>query len=198
MYDLLKASLRQRPDYVIVGEVRGKEASVMFQGMATGHPGLSTIHADSLQRVVDRLTTPPINLSSALLENLDLLIFLVRTKMEGKFVRRVGQVDEVAGVDVRENQIIPNQLFEWDPVKDEIPMKGKSLIIQKIADFKGLDYDTVFKEIERRGMFLEWLKMKKIRNYEQFALWVRSYYADPEKVMRMVSKDVEQLVKQKA
>ncbi|MBR9679918.1 MAG: type II/IV secretion system ATPase subunit [Candidatus Altiarchaeota archaeon] len=198
MYDLLKASLRQRPDYVIVGEVRGKEASVMFQGMATGHPGLSTIHADSLQRVVDRLTTAPINLSVALLENLDLLIFLARTKIKGKFVRRVAQISEVTGVDIRENEILPNQLFKWDPVKDEIELLNQSAIIKKIAEFKGMDYDTVFKEIERRAMFLEWLKLKGIRDFKQFALWIKSYYNDPEKIMRQVSTDLQKIVKSKA
>ncbi len=195
MFDLLKAALRQRPDYVIVGEVRGKEASTMFQGMATGHPSLSTIHSDSLQRLVDRLTTPPISLSPALLENLDVVVFLERTKMAGKFIRRINRIYEVAGVNVREAKIIPNKLFEWDPVKDEINMTGKSAILKKIADFKGIDYDTIFKELERRALFLEWLKMNGVFNYRDFESWVQSYYSDTEKVMRMVVNDVRRRLK---
>lgn len=194
MFDLLKASLRQRPDYVIVGEVRGQEASVMFQGMATGHPALATIHADTLQRLVDRLTTPPISLSAALLENLDIVIFLERTKISGKFIRRINRIYEVAGVNVRESKIIPNKLFEWDPVNDEINMSGKSLILKKIADFKGMEYDMVFKEIERRALFLEWLKMNNIFDFKQFSTWVQSYYNDPEKIMTMVLNDVRRKV----
>ncbi len=190
MFDLLKAALRQRPDYVIVGEVRGKEASTMFQGMATGHPSLATIHADTLQRLVDRLTTPPINLSAALLENLDVVVFLVRTKAEGRFVRRVNKVYEVAGVNVREKKIIPNKLFEWDPVKDEINLTGKSMVLKKIAEFKGIDYETVFKELQRRALFLEWLSMNRVTDYLEFEKWVQSYYYDTNKVMNMVINDV--------
>gem|GEM_PF-470442 len=194
MFDLLKAALRQRPDYVIVGEVRGKEASTMFQGMATGHPALSTIHSDSLHRLVDRLTTPPVSLSPALLENLDVVVFLERTKMAGKFIRRINKIYEVAGVNVRESKIIPNKVFEWDPVKDEINMTGKSLILKKVSDFKGVDYDTLFKELERRSLFIEWLKMNNILKFADFGKWVQSYYSDTEKVMKMVVNDVRRKV----
>ena len=197
MFALLKASLRQRPDYVIVGEVRGVEASVMFQGMATGHPALATIHADTLQRLVDRLTTPPISLSSALMENLDVVIFLARTKTEGKFIRRIHRIYEIAGVNIRESKIIPNKLFEWDPVKDEINHSGKSLILKKIADFKGIKYETVFKEIERRSLFIDWLKNSGILDFRQFSQWIASYYSDPDKVMKMVINDVRRKLQKK-
>jgi flagellar protein FlaI len=198
MFDLLKAALRQRPDYVIVGEVRGKEASTMFQGMATGHPAISTMHADSLQRLVDRLTTPPISLSAALLENLDVVVFLERTKLQGKFLRRVNRVYEVAGVNVREAKIIPNKLFEWDPVKDDINMTGKSAILKKIADFRGIDYETIHKELERRALFLEWLKMNNVLLFRDFGAWVRSYYLDTKKVMEMVINDVRRKVQKES
>ena len=190
MFDLLKAALRQRPDYVIVGEVRGKEASVMFQGMATGHPALATIHASSIQAVVDRLTTPPINLSVALMENLDVIVFLEKTKRRGKFIRRVKEVDEIEAVVVKENRVIPNVIFLWEPSTDEIKMVGKSRIIETIAKFKGVDYETAMKEVERRALFLEWLKMKGIRDYRLFSQWVRAYYADPEGIMRMVVRSI--------
>jgi flagellar protein FlaI len=167
----------------------------MFQGMATGHPALATIHANTLQRLMDRLTTPPVSLSPSLLENLDVVVFLARTKTEGKFVRRVNKVYEVAGVNVREVKIIPNKVFEWDPVKDQINMAGKSLIIKKIADFKGIDYETAFKELQRRALFLEWLSMNKVTNYLEFEKWVRSYYYDTEKVMKMVIDDVRRRAK---
>ncbi len=191
MFDLLKAALRQRPDYVIVGEVRGKEASVMFQGMATGHPSLGTIHADSVQKVVDRLTTPPINLSPALLENLDVIVFMARAKLRGKFVRRVKEIVEVAGVDIANRRIIENVVFKWEPAKDEIKMVGKSLILQKIAEFKGITYEVVMKELERRALFLEWLRMKGIADYRRFSQWIRAYYMNPTSVMRLVTKDIE-------
>ena len=197
MFDLLKASLRQRPDYMIVGEVRGAEASVMFQGMATGHPALATIHASSLQGLIDRLTTPPIDLSPALLENLDIILFLEKTKIKGRFVRRVKEINESMGVNVKARKIIPNKMFEWDPVKDVINMTGKSIMLQKIADFRGIDYQTVFKELERRSLFLEWLAMKKIMDYKNFSQWMRFYYSDPEKAMETVMRDARRKIEQK-
>ncbi|MFB6147265.1 MAG: ATPase, T2SS/T4P/T4SS family, partial [Candidatus Nanohaloarchaea archaeon] len=78
--DLLKESLRQRPEYIIVGEVRGEEAYILFQQMATGHTGLSTIHADSLDMLMDRLTTQPINLSPSLIETLDAIMLISRIR----------------------------------------------------------------------------------------------------------------------
>jgi len=196
MFDLLKAALRQRPDYVIVGEVRGAEASVMFQGMATGHPALATIHASSLQNLVDRLTTAPINLSPALLENLDIIVFLEKSKIKGRFVRRIREIDETMGVNVKAQKILPNKMFEWNPVTDEIAMTGKSIVLQKIAEFRGIKYETIMKELKRRALFLEWLGMNKVTNFRQFSQWIRAYYSDPEKVMEKVMKDVQRKVGQ--
>jgi flagellar protein FlaI len=100
LFDLLKASLRQRPDTIIVGEVRGREAYVLFQQMATGHPGMSTIHAESMMAVVNRLRTPPINLPPSLLQHLDLLLVLTRQRIKGKYIRRSKELVEVTGYDI--------------------------------------------------------------------------------------------------
>ncbi|MBR9681348.1 MAG: type II/IV secretion system ATPase subunit [Candidatus Altiarchaeota archaeon] len=198
MFDLLKAALRQRPDYVIVGEVRGAEASVMFQGMATGHPSLATIHASSLQSLVDRLTTPPISLSPALLENLDIIMFLEKSKIKGRFVRRIKEINENMGVNVKAQKVLPNKMFEWNPVTDEIAMTGKSIILKKIAEFRGIDYEMIMKELKRRALFLEWLGMNNVTGFVEFSQWIRSYYSDPEKVMEKVMKDVRRKAEQEA
>jgi energy-coupling factor transporter ATP-binding protein EcfA2 len=117
MFDLLKAALRQRPDYLVVGEVRGREASVMFQAMATGHPALSTLHADSINAVMDRLTTRPIDLPVSLLENLDAIIFLEKTNKDGRLIRRVAQILEIEGYDRDTGKLKTNIAFSWDPAK---------------------------------------------------------------------------------
>ena len=98
LFDLLRSSLRQRPDYIIVGEVRGKETFVLFQQIATGHSGLATIHAASLPQLVDRLTTPPISLPSTLLENINVVVFLVLSRLAGKSVRRSDKILETISV----------------------------------------------------------------------------------------------------
>ena len=91
---------------------------------------------------------------------------------------------------MKENKVAPNIIFTWDPVKDEIKMVGRSKILEMIARFKGIDYETVSKELERRALFLEWMKLKGIYTYQEFTKWVRAYYTDPEKIMKMVMKDV--------
>ncbi len=191
LFDLLKAALRQRPDYVIVGEVRGKEASVMFQGMATGHPALATIHADSLQKIVDRLITPPINLSPALLENLDIVVFLKKLKLRGLYVRRVSEVLEIEAVDVRNLEVKSRKVFKWIPEKDIIVPNEKSLVLERIAKIRGKTYEEIYRELERRALLLEWMRWKGIKHYAQFTLWINAYYANPKRIMEMVINDVK-------
>lgn len=188
MFDLLKAALRQRPDYVVVGEVRGQEANVMFQGMATGHPSIGTIHADNVQKVVDRLTTSPINLSPAMLENLDIIIFISRTKLGGKNVRRVTNIVEVRGVDVKESRIIPSVVFMWDPVRDKLVPKDPSVQLDKLAKFRGLKPQSVMEELQRRAYMLEWLREKHVTDYRLFAYYVNQYYVNPQALMSVIMK----------
>jgi len=186
MYDLLKAALRQRPDYVIVGEVRGAEANVMFQGMATGHPAMGTIHADTVQKVMDRLVTPPISLSAALLENLDLIIFLARTKIHGRYVRRVSSIVEIRKVDIKEQRMITNSVIEWDPAADEIAPKKPSIQLKKIAQFRGISEASVVEELNRRSKIIEWLNAQDIRDYATFADYIKLYYSNPQKLVSIM------------
>lgn len=183
MFDLLKSALRQRPDYIIVGEVRGAEANVMFQGMATGHPALGTIHADEVQKVVDRLTTPPINLSPALLENLDIIVILVLSKIGGRYVRRAAQVVEVKGVDIQNNRIIPNMVFKWDPAHDHFSSDKSSIMLAKIAAFKGVTDESIRGELLRRSSVMSWAQRTGITNYEEFAQLIARYYTEADQLI---------------
>ena len=136
MFDLLKAALRQRPDYVIVGEVRGVEAYVMFQGMSTGHPSLGTIHADDFPAVVDRLVTKPVNLSKALLQNLDICVFLTLTRKKGEYIRRVKEIVEIVDYNYDKDALITNVSWKWDPASDSF-VSLKSVILEKIREKMG-------------------------------------------------------------
>jgi len=118
MFELLKESFRQNPDFVIVGEVRGKEATVLFQGMASGHSCLGTIHAADIQSVIDRLTLPPIEISPELLSNLDILICLTRAMKEGPSARRIREISEVASYDSRLGRINTDKAYIWNVVDD--------------------------------------------------------------------------------
>jgi flagellar protein FlaI len=185
MFDLLKSSLRQRPDYVIVGEVRGEEAYVMFQGMATGHPGLGTLHADSLPAVIDRLTTKPIDLPMAMLENLDLVVFLMLTKRKGYYIRRVSEIVEVIGYDYTMKDLITNNSFRWDPMKDEFVLM-KSVLLDKIRERMGFTVEELKREMGRRVKILKWLKENNVKDYVKFAKIVGAYYTNPQFVAEIL------------
>jgi flagellar protein FlaI len=182
--------LRQRPDYIIVGEVRGKEAYVLFQQMATGHPSLATIHSDTLEKLTNRLITPPISLPPSLLENLDLIIFLTKMKYKGKYVRKLKSVYEVIGFDTKENKLKTNKLLEWDATTDKMKIVNKSVTLQKIVERTGSTEKKIIEELKRRMVVLHWLKKKNITDYRDFARVMNLYYDFPERVLDIISGEI--------
>lgn len=183
MFTLLKESLRQRPDYIIVGEVRGKEAYVMFQQMAIGHPSLASMHADNLEKLLDRLTTPPIELPPSLIQNLDIVVFLAKSRYRGKFVRRVREIIEIVGFDTEKNEPITNLLFQWNAHTDKIETVGKSVVLKKLLDKMGLKESQLKEELERRMLVLEWMKDRNMTDFKDVATLINLYYNYPERVI---------------
>ncbi len=186
MFELLRESLRQRPDYIIVGEVRGKEAYILFQQMATGHPSLATIHAENTAKLVDRLTTPPISLPAGLISSLDLVIFLARLKYKGRFVRKIIEVVEIVGFDPESNTPVINQIYKWNPQKDEFQVTNKSISLKKISDFTGVSEKDIKNEIQRRIVVLNWMKENNILDYRNVHRIFSIYYTDPERVISYI------------
>jgi len=191
LFDLLKESVRQRPDYTIVGEVRGKEAYVLFQQMATGHPSLATIHAENELKLVDRLTTPPIELPSSLLANLDIIVFLMRGRYRDKHVRRVNEILEIIGVDPKTQKPVTNQIFRWDPIKDKFEISSKSVTLKKIGDMNGMSEKQVVEELKRRMFVLDWMNRHCVTSYIDVFTVFSMYYAYPEKVLNMILAEIE-------
>lgn len=185
MFDLLKASLRQRPDYIIVGEVRGKEANVMFQSMATGHAGLGTLHADSFSAVYDRLTTKPISLPASMLENLDIVVFLVVSKRGDKYLRKVKEVVEIIEYNLDTNQLVTNSVFDWSAEKNSFKSYDSKLL-ERMREKMGISEEEIIKEIKDRAEFLKWLESQGIEKYEEISNFIKRYYLNREEVMRQV------------
>lgn len=185
MFELLRESLRQRPDYIIVGEVRGKEAYVLFQQMAVGHPGLSTIHAESFTKLVDRLTSPPIELPPNLLQNLDAVLFVKRVKKGKKYIRRVNSVAEVVGYDEKTKNPVVNEVFRWDPRSDTFPA-AKSFILKKISDQTGMGERDVQEEIRKRASVIEWMTKSGITDYRKIGAVINMFYASPEFLLERI------------
>ena len=176
LFDLLKESLRQRPDWLIVGEVRGKEAYVLFQQIATGHSSMSTIHADSVERLVDRLTTPPIELPATLIEALDIVIFVIKMKYGQTYIRRIKSIYEVTGFD-RKNKIpTVNEVYKWNSMTDRYDKVNESTVLKKISDQFGVPGQVLNREIENRTKVLNWMVDNKIDDYIDVSKIIKLYY----------------------
>lgn len=187
MYDLLRAALRERPDEIIVGEVRGKEAYVLFQAMATGHAGMATIHAEATDAVINRLVTAPISLSPGLLQHLNLILVMTNTRIKGVDVRRVKEVVEILGVDMKSEKPYTNQLFKWVPSGDYYEFSSdRSYILNKIVGEKGISEGSVWEELQRRTAVLEWMKKEGIRYYKDVGRIIAIYYKNPDDILKRV------------
>jgi len=183
LFDLLRESLRQRPDYLIVGEVRGRETYVLFQQIATGHSSLSTIHADTIERLIDRLTTPPISLPSSLIESLDIIVFIKRLKIGSSYVRRVNSIQEIVGYDKQNEEPITNVVYKWNAATDKFEKQNDSDVLKRIAKQYGLHLKFLEKEIERRAKILDWAAERNIIDYVDFERIVRLYYNNPDDLL---------------
>ena len=186
MFDLLTAALRQRPQYLMVGEVRGKEAYVVFQAMATGHISYSTFHAEDVQSMVHRLENDPINLPRALLSSLDLVLLQGQVKVGTKMTRRVKALTELVGMDPETGELITNSVFYWNPADDSFTYSGHSYVYEKVRAVRNWSPREMEREVKRRIDILEYMMSTGVSNYRQVAKIVSAYYKDPEKVMREV------------
>ena len=183
LFDLLKESFRQNPDYVIVGEVRGKEAYVLFQGMSSGHPSFGTMHANSVDTMLRRLETPPINLSPSLVEILDAVIVMTQTKIKGVQVRRVREINEI--ISVKEGQGAKvHTPFRWDPNTDTFGFNNQSYVFNKFFLHQGINPNELVKELNIRTKLLITLFKKSIFDYIEFRSLINEYYKDPKAVLK--------------
>jgi flagellar protein FlaI len=190
MYELLRAAMRQRPEYIIVGEVRGKECQTLFQAMSTGHTTYSTTHADSVSSVVHRFENPPMDVPRNMLSALDFILIQVQARVGGKRIRRCKQIIEILDIDPRTNELITNEVFKWRSATDEINYSGKSYLLEEIMEAKGWSENRMREELKRRQEVLEWMRIKKIRHYKDVSKILISYHRDPEAVIEKVRKDL--------
>ncbi len=190
MYEFLRAAMRQRPEYILVGEVRGKECQTLFQAMSTGHTTYSTIHADSVASVVHRIENPPMDVPRNMLSALDFVCIQVQGRVGGKRIRRSKQIVEILDIDPRTNELITNEVFKWRSATDEITYSGKSYLLEEIMEAKGWSENRMREELKRRQEVLEWMRIKKIRHYKDVAKILISYHRDPEAVIEKVRKDL--------
>jgi flagellar protein FlaI len=179
LFDLLKASLRQRPDYIIVGEVRGDEAYTLFQAVGTGHLGMSTLHAESVEAAIYRLESEPMNVPRTLISGINMITVQKRVEYSDKPSRRTITASEIIGLDPRSREILTNEVYRWNPTNDTFDFSGRSYLIERIAQKKGISLEAAFEEIMRRSQILKGLSKRKIRNYLEVSDIIRRYYENP-------------------
>lgn len=187
LFDLLKSALRQRPDYIIVGEIRGEEAYNFFQAIATGHGGMCSIHAENIDSAIKRLITKPMNVPLLLIPMMNVVALISRVKVGGKIVRRVTRVSEIAGVDEKRSWVVFNPVFEWTGEKeDSFKFTGKSFMFERIAEFLHRPVESIYEELENKSLILKWMVKKHLNRYDQVASVIKEYYRSRERFLRKV------------
>jgi flagellar protein FlaI len=189
LFDLMKAALRQRPEYILVGEIRGREAYVLFQAMATGHTTYSTFHADSTKSLIHRLEGKPIDIPRMMLQSLDIVTIQISTQVNGRSVRRCKQIIEFVDIDPGTNEILTNEVFQWDPVDDRFMYSGKSYVLERIRTKYGLTKSEMQEELLRRVEVLEWMRIHQIRSFRDVANTVISYTENRDDLMKKIRSD---------
>jgi flagellar protein FlaI len=190
LFDLLKSGMRHRPDYILVGEIRGEEAYVLFQALATGHGGMATMHADDSESAIRRLMQKPMDIPGAYVPLMNCIITIKRVKLAdssgGKSSKRVmaRRVTEVAEI-VSSNNV--RSVFTWDPQHDGyLDNLNKSYLLPKIATDTGIDMDDIMADMNRRKTILTWLINRGTRDYKDVSKVVGMFNQDPDRLMTKV------------
>ncbi|MCS7276033.1 MAG: type II/IV secretion system ATPase subunit [Dehalococcoidia bacterium] len=172
MFDLLKAALRQRPNAILVGEIRGEEGNIAFQAMQTGHQVMATFHAATVEKLIQRITAPPINVPKTYVDNLNVVVITSAVRLKtGKLARRVLSVSEVLGYDPATESFAFAEIFHWDPVYDRFEFTGymnSYLLENKIAVRRGLPASKrreMYLELEKRARLLQELHRKGVKDF---------------------------------
>lgn len=184
MYDLLRAALRQRPEYLLVGEVRGKEALTLFQAMSTGHTTFSTMHADSVSGAIHRLENPPISVPRSMIQALNIISIQSQTFVKGKRARRNMKLVEITDIDPTTRNIRTNDIFAWDALTDKFHRVGESKAMNEIMIRRGWSSTDLKKELINRQKILEFMVNNKITDFNAISTIIHDYQVSPDKVLK--------------
>jgi len=185
MFDLLKASLRSRPEYIIPGEVRGAEGNIVFGAMQTGHPVMTTFHAGNVTKVIQRFTSDPINVPKTFMDNLDFVVIQLAVERDGKLMRRVTTIDEIEGYNRAVDGIMSRNGFKWDAIKDEhrfVANRNSYVLEEKIAKNAGYtETSEIYDEYDRRKHILDRMVEENVMDYYEVVQFIWTFYREGEK-----------------
>ncbi len=182
MFDLVAAALRSRPDYIIVGEVRGAEGRMAFQAAQTGHPVMLTFHASDIVSMIQRFTSEPINVPETFMDNADVALFQNRVKQGNDVLRRVTSVQEIEGYSKEMDGVVTREGFSWDPVEDEIVFQGMNnsyVLEEQIATLLGYaDTRDIYDDLRFRAELIERMIQEGILGYHEVNEAIDSFHRD--------------------
>ena len=182
MFDLVAAALRSRPDYIIVGEVRGAEGRMAFQAAQTGHPVMLTFHASDIVSMIQRFTSEPINVPETFMDNADVALFQNRVKQGDDVLRRVTSVQEIEGYSKEMEGVVTREVFSWDPVEDEIVFQGMNnsyVLEEQIATLLGYaDTREIYDDLQFRAELIERMIQEGILGYHEVNQAIDAFQRD--------------------
>jgi flagellar protein FlaI len=185
LFDLIKAALRSRPDYIIPGETRGIEGRMVFQAMQTGHPCLTTFHAGSVTKVIQRFTGHPISVPKTFMDNLDVVLIQMAIEQKGKRMRRCLSVHEIEGYNKALDGIMSRTAFEWNPIDDLHIFKANRnsyILEERIAKNAGYtDVMEIYDVYDRRKHILDRMVEENIMDYYEVVQFIWTYYREGER-----------------
>jgi len=186
LYDLLKEAMRQNPDYLIVGEIRGKEAYVLFQAMASGHATLASIHSDSLISLIRRLEADPINIPRDYLHLIDIVVFLTKASNISPSARRVREIIEI-GKSEEDEELNTYEVCKWNPFLDEFytNIEG-SILVEKLKRRVGITERDFINNLNEKKKVLKYIIKKKYKNPEKIYEVIKLYYTDKNALLEKI------------
>ncbi|QFU82968.1 type II/IV secretion system ATPase subunit [Natronorubrum aibiense] len=186
-FDLLEAALRQRPDYIVMGEIRGEEGRTLFQVMSTGHTTYTTFHADSVDEVLKRFTTDPINVSKTMFTALDLVSIQTQTRVQGRKVRRNKSLTEINHYEAEHDEINVQDVYQWQAETDEFLKMGDSNTLEEIQFDRGWSKEKLEEELFKREVIIAYLIKNGLNTYAEVAATVQAFINDPDTILTLIA-----------
>lgn len=187
MFDLLVAALRQRPEYVLVGEVRGKEAFTLFQAISTGHAAMATIHAANVQELINRVENEPMEIPRVMFQALDAVVFPGQVTRDGQRLRRVQGATEILEMDGETGNLLTNDAYKWHPGDDTHIFQGRSYVMESVAEGTGRSLSAMRDELHQKQRFLDMMVNAGMSHVSEVTRAVNDYVQDPRAAMDEMS-----------
>lgn len=180
MFDLLRAALRSRPDYIVIGEIRGEEARVAFQCMQTGIPVIATFHASTSSKFIQRMTGQPVNIPLSFIDNVNVILFQSAVMVNGRYLRRITHVEEFVGFNREAGGIMTRIVFKWDPARDRHFFRGmnNSHVLENrvAADHGYVNKKDIYIELRKRERIIQKMVDLNITGYKEVVKILGDYY----------------------